>query len=368
MENPKGIYSGDPLPPLAQRPSQAFPPSAPPVDPLRHHSHRRRRRRRRDANIQGWLWLGAILLLAGFLLALIYAHRHPELFSRPAKTPPPSAPPAPPPALVGAPQAGDTVSVPASGIRELIIEWTGARRALNDAASLQREGQVEEAVVRLKAALVRNPGDLDLLTALAELHVQQRTFGEASDVLLRVLAADPERTSARLLLAQCLDEQRRHEDALAVCRWMLEKDPYAIDVHQMAAHACLATGKNDEAVDHLKKVTGVQRDNTPAFNMLAQAYSSLGDFAQAEEVLQQVLKLDGKDSAGYYNLAVCRAHRGSATGAVEVLNRAVSLFGAPFVASWAASPEFTAISTNAVFADWRKELAAGPKPAAAKTP
>ena len=169
-----------------------------------------------------------------------------------------------------------------------------------------------------------------------------------------------------MMLAQCLDEQHRHEDELAVCRWMLEKDPYTIEVHQMAARACLAIGLNEEAVDHLKKVTGVQRDNTAAFNMLAQAYSSLGQYAQAEDTLLQVLKLDEKNSAGYYNLAVCRAHRGSATGAVEVLTRAVSLFGAPFVASWAASPEFTSISTNVVFADWRKELSAGPKPAAAK--
>ena len=45
---------------------------------------------------------------------------------------------------------------------------------------------------------------------------------------------------------------------------------------------------------------------------------------------------------------------------VDVLNQAVTLFGAPFVASWAGSPEFANLGTNQLFITWKQSLTQSP--------
>ena len=363
MEDPKGIYGGEQAPPLARRrPQSTFPSATATPDPFRHHSHRRRRRRRKEANRQGWFWLLALLLLAGFLGLLVYVRKHPTLLARPAPAAPtPVAEPLPPPVLAGVPDtAVDDVPEQTSDIKARILSWTSARRALEDAATLQREGKLEEAILRLQSALTHNPSDLDLRAALAEVLFQQRDFAPAAEQVTRVLAADPERVTARQMLALCYDNLHQHQDALVVIRWMLEKDPYAIEIHQMAARSCLALRMAPEAVEHLKRVTSVQRDNIAAFNLLAQAYTMLGQYDQAESTLEAVLKLDTKNSSSYYNLAVCRARQHQVADVVDVLNQAVTLFGAPFVASWAGSPEFAGLGTNQVFMTWKQNLTLSP--------
>lgn len=371
MEDPKSIYGADQPPPLARRqPGDGFPTAPKTPDPFRHHSHRRRRRRSRheESRLQGWLWLLALLLVAGYVGYLFYSRKHPLVAVKPPPPPKHVVYPSPPPVLAGVPDSKADGDSRPDEIKQRILNWTGARRALSDAADLQRSGNLDEAVVRLRDALGRNPDDLELRSALAEILVQQRKLAEAEQALLQVLAADPDRMPARHMLALVYDDLHLHQHALTVINWMLEKDPYALEVHQMAARACLALGRAGEAVDHLKKVTGVQHSNVTALNLLAQAFTLQGQYTQAEATLQTVIQLDAKNSSSYYNLAVCRSRQNQVTGVVEVLKSAVTLFGAPFVASWAGSPEFAACRTNSVFTKWQNDLAAIPPPAATNAP
>lgn len=369
MDDPKSIYGADQPPPLARRrPGEGFPSAPKTPDPFRHHSHRRRRRRSKseESQVQGWLWMLALLLVAGYVGYLAYSRKHPLLVARPAQPIVPVATPSiplPPPVLAGVPDTKPERAARPDEVLQHILDWTAARRALPDAAELQRDGKLDDAVVRLRDALGRNPSDLDLRSALAEVLFQQRRFLEAEHALMQVLAADPERQAARQMLALVYDNLHLHEHALAVINWMLEKDPYALEIHEMAARTCLALNRAADAVVHLKKVTGVQHDNVAALTLLAQAYTLQGQYAQAETTLQTVTRLDAKNSSSYYNLAVCRSRQNQVTGVVEVLNTAVTLFGAPFVASWVGSAEFAACRTNAAFASWQKSLEATPAPA-----
>lgn len=363
MENPKSIYGAPQPPPLARRPPPGgFPTATPPVDAYRYHSHRRRRRGRRPKfDVQGWFWTAMLLLLAGYVGYLAYSRRHPPSFAvKPPPPPPPAVASLPPPKLAGVP---DAVRIPPSGTNEVkqqIVNWMGARRALTDAADLRGRGQLPEAVLRVRAALERNPRDLDLRSTLAELLFQTRAYEEAVAELLQVLEADPDRLTARQMLAMSYDHLHRHEEALSVVRWMLESDPYALETRELAARICLALGQAKEAVEHLEKVVGVQRENASALNLLAHAQTLQGQYGPAEKTLKQVLKLDDRNSASYYNLAVCRARQNAVTGVVEVLNTAVTMFGAPFVASWTASEEFVPLMSNSFFAAWHKTLKDGP--------
>jgi tetratricopeptide (TPR) repeat protein len=130
----------------------------------------------------------------------------------------------------------------------------------------------------------------------------------------------------------------------------------------MAARAYLALRRPADAITHLKRVTTVQRDNISAHNLLAQAQMRLGQFHQAVDTLAAVLKLDERNSSSYYNLAVCQMHHGGVTQVVDTLNRAVSMFGAPFVASWAGSADLAPLRTNDYFKSWEARLGSNPPP------
>lgn len=111
--------------------------------------------------------------------------------------------------------------------------------------------------------------------------------GETDRALAAVeelLAEQPENPFLWELKGQILFEEGRAQDAVAAHSRAVELLPDAPLLHINLAHALLESGQSDqldEAIDHLKRATVLESDNTLAWRLLGQAYARQGKEGEA---------------------------------------------------------------------------------------
>lgn len=383
MESPsKDIYHQDVPPPLARRHRRWFQqraaPAAPPAsDPYRgsapgrdprfdvsaRQEQRARRRRRRSEHAPQTtmanriLWIG-ISLVVGLYVVLLGASMVRARF----RPPPPvvEAPVDPAPAT-----PADATAAPP--IAEAMATWKNALRLAREATTAADAGKPEEAQAKLADALAASPDLVRAELELARLLIQKKQYGEAETLLRKVLSADPESQSARMALAGMYAAAGRHEEALLAARWILEADSYSVEGHELAAQSLLNLNQPSDAIAHLRRLVGLNRDDLIAQNNLGVAYMKVKDYRAALVTFRDVLKADAGNSMAYYNMAVCHAQQARAEEAVEVLVQASVKFGATFVLTWTQSSDFDAVRHVGVFADFVDRGARPPETAPSAT-
>ncbi len=111
--------------------------------------------------------------------------------------------------------------------------------------------------------------------------------GETDRALAAVeelLAEQPENPFLWELKGQILFEEGRAQDAVAAHSRAVELLPDAPLLHINLAHALLESGQSDqldEAIDHLKRATVLESDNTLPWRLLGQAYARQGKEGEA---------------------------------------------------------------------------------------
>jgi tetratricopeptide (TPR) repeat protein len=321
----------------------------------RSHRAKRHSRKSRTRKLKLAVRLGVALLIAAGMVtvAILWLRRSEAANARAAAKKAQRAATQPTEdALAAAKKLQDELEL----IEGQIQVWKSVRKDLEISYALQTEEQFEKAAFRLEGALERNPDNLDVKMALAEVYLQQKRHSRARDLLLEVLAADPERYSARLALARVVLAQKNPKAALAAATWILEADPYSVDAHDVAATAYLSMDKASWALPHLRKIVNLERDNVPARNRLALTYTRLGQYDKAIQMFDVLLQEEKVDSVTYYNLAVCYAQQKKGQEAAEVLAQAAHLFGHSFVSSWVKTEDFDPIREDPAFVALAKEV------------
>lgn len=311
-------------------------------------------RRRRSSRLRGgnrWFLLASLAALVGYLFILgfsVYRSRRPASVDGPAvAVVEPDAEALQEEDVVPAeeadPDAMRAAVLDAKQTGEYLGVFRSAMNALHRSQSELERRATDRARDRLERAVEATPGVTELQLMLADLYMDEKRFADARDLYVGVLSADPSHKETRLKWARSLHALRHHEAALQVALWILEDDAFLEESNEIAALAYMAMDRVSEAVPHLRRQVGVNRENMVARNNLAVAYSRLGQYARAVTLFRDVLEYDPGNAITYYNLAVCYAQQGHVLKAVETLEIAAERFGYPFVSAWFKSQDFDPI-------------------------
>ncbi len=162
--------------------------------------------------------------------------------------------------------------------------------SLRYAGFLAGRDQTTVAITVLDDARRQSPGDVDVLTGLADLYLQNRDWALAQRVVdaLRKIGTDPARTAAALLQAAILQGQNRTSDSLAVLETQVDPTATITDHDSTRAVALILQtqirgGKITEARTYLSNLLSRAPDNAN-LQMLDASLSSLeGDTKAAED-------------------------------------------------------------------------------------
>lgn len=266
------------------------------------------------------------------------------------------------------------LTIVASNIEHLVGDWSRSRKTLDVVAALVKEDQLGSAARRLEDLLQDRLRFNAVRMQLAQIYLQQKRFEEAAQLALEVLATDPDRIPARVLLARSMADARRWQAALEAAKWVLADDPYNTEAHDIAAQAYIGLEQPNWALPHLRKLATLMRDDPGIAARLAETYMMLEEYDQAAAILQDLLQSGKPDASAYYHLAVCLIKSGDKQQAADVLAGAARRFGHSFVAAWLHGTEFLEVRDDPLFQDLLEEneresaAPAGDKPTGSPVP
>ena len=241
-------------------------------------------------------------------------------------------------------------------LRTAIAAWRVAPDKIRQARDLAQRGHQESARQALEQLQQEDPHNLELHLELAQLYLQKKDYQRAADLSQRVLNMDPARDSARNVLAMAYSQMGRHDQALMLAQWILDTNLNAALAHRIAAAAYQQQGHFDQELGHLRKWAALEPDNIEATRRVAEAQLRLHAYDQAQPLLEDIVVKQPDNAEAFRQLAVCYAQQKQAGKSVEILTRALALFGAPKISGWFGDKGFDAIRDQKIFSILQQQL------------
>lgn len=193
----------------------------------------------------------------------------------------------------------------------------GRQAALRDAQA----GRFAEAEPVLREALARNPDDVDVLAALARGYLTADRPLDADPFLSELVRRRPN-TAEYLRLRLKLDRQlKRHEEAYADARRLLELEPGDDDLRRTTLGQAFSVGRFADAEVLCRDLLAQHPDDRRLKSLLAEIRRARGDDAGAGQLLDELIRSDPNDYASLQARGILDDETGHPDRAVPLLRR-----------------------------------------------
>jgi tetratricopeptide (TPR) repeat protein len=163
---------------------------------------------------------------------------------------------------------------------------------LLEASILAKEKKPEEAAAALEKGITANPKALDLYVARAGLADSQKQFEVGESFLLKGVAQEPKNTGLYNQLARHYITTGQKDKAEEALRQNVSLEPNSELPMIMLSRFLVSQGRRQEAENTHKDFIKGHTDNYPARFSLAELYQGLRRPHQAEQVLEEIIKMD----------------------------------------------------------------------------
>ena len=156
---------------------------------------------------------------------------------------------------------------------------------------------IRDAVLEAQSMITKDPNNLSARRLLARIYVrtlgdlsdtsgQKDTLARATEQYHEILRIDPTDSDAALWLARLYRLQNQHDEAEAVLRTLLAREPENESGVEQLTQLLLDEGKSEEAISSLQQI--LQRAPTGRlWDMLGDAYNQTHDLPNAEQAYRK---------------------------------------------------------------------------------
>ena len=164
-------------------------------------------------------------------------------------------------------------------------------------------GSRQQALAELLMTALFAPEDLETLSRIGQIHLDDGRYAEAEALLRRIVAREPDRARARFALGTTLLRLGRTEEGqeeLAAFRRLsvsrLEEERQKIEFERLLRNAerSAGDGRFDEAIASLERAAALVDDDPLVYRLLASAYGKLGRTDDRARALAAYERLAGK--------------------------------------------------------------------------
>jgi len=196
---------------------------------------------------------------------------------------------------------------------------------LAEGVRLQQQGALAEAAVRFAELLRLEPGNADALYRLAQVSCQQGRFETGVELARAVLATDPRRARAHLLLGMALARLKRPHEALASFDCALAQAPDLADAHGNRGDALAALGRQSEAVASYDRALAIAPDSIDNWWNRGAALHELRRYDDALASYDRALALKPDFAEVHFNRGNALALLGRQGEALAAYDRALAI-------------------------------------------
>jgi len=194
----------------------------------------------------------------------------------------------------------------------------------NEAMANQQRGYPEMAIAGYERVLKARP---DFVPARVNLATAQMQGGHTSEAITNYQAAlkeAPGDASIALLLGDAYVSARRYADAIALLAPLERKRPNDLDLAFLMGESLIHTGKLQEGVDRIERVTA-RRNDANAWTLAALTQLKLAQYSKASVSAEAALRLDSRSAGAWALSGITKAANGDIDGAIAAYRKALEI-------------------------------------------
>ncbi len=185
---------------------------------------------------------------------------------------------------------------------------------------LLREGRAEEASQQLADAYDQADGQRSsFLYDAAGVFLDYAQWDIAHRWAQRLLAEFPQNRKGQYLMADVLFSSGQTEQAIAQLNRLLDLDPYYAEAWNLLAEAQSSLDEHAEALESAEYVLAIRPDDRQALLTKAHCLFHLNDLEQAHQIYRQLIDIDPHDDTVYYYDSLCLTNLDRYEEAAEAL-------------------------------------------------
>ncbi len=210
-----------------------------------------------------------------------------------------------------------------------VTKFPNFRRAHKNLGLTQvREGKLEEAVRSFTRMIELGGGDAVSYGLLGYAYSAQSDFLAAEAAYRNALLLDPRNNEWRLGLARSVQKQEKHEEAAALLRVLIERNPERHEFWLLQANAYIGMRQPLRAAENLEVVYKMDKATPDTMNLLGDIYINEGRPDLAASAYIRAIDLDPAQAPGKaFRGMDALAARGSADEAQLVAGKIRATFG-----------------------------------------
>jgi len=167
--------------------------------------------------------------------------------------------------------------------------------------------------------------NVDAAYILGQCYIQTKDYPHARQAFARMFGLQPESAGSYLLTARMLFRQEFQPVALEYTQKALAIDPKLPLAHFLAEQIHLFQSQIEEAIADFQKEIELNPGHAETYYKLADAYSRIQKFDDAERLLQRSIWLDASSTGPYILLGKVLEKKGEPDLALRALHRAAAM-------------------------------------------
>jgi tetratricopeptide (TPR) repeat protein len=189
---------------------------------------------------------------------------------------------------------------------------------------LAKEGKLDEAMERYRAALRINPVYPEAHFFMGHALEQKSRLDEAIAEYQKALWYGPVKEQTHVFLGAIFAKQNKFDEALAHNLAALKLNPDSSVTHNNLAKLFHTQGRLDEAIEHYNAALGLNPNLAQAHNNLGILLLQKGQLAEGTTQLREALRLNPGNAETEFNLACALNQQGQWQEATNLFSRAVT--------------------------------------------
>jgi tetratricopeptide (TPR) repeat protein len=169
---------------------------------------------------------------------------------------------------------------------------------------LEKQERVTDAEQEYKQVLVLDSSSADALAGLANIYMRTQRYGEADDVLHKLVAVRPNDAGVHMQLGRILAIGGHNEDAIAELETALKLAPDDADVRRDLAEVYVSADKFDQAETQYRALLTAKPKDAELHARLGKALMKQHKFPEAQQELLVAVQLKSDFGDAYDNLAL----------------------------------------------------------------
>jgi len=184
-----------------------------------------------------------------------------------------------------------------------------ARKLIAEAAEHQRAGRLDQAEATYREILRRDPRNIEALRLLALIAMQTEHYGQAEQLLARVVEIAPDFLAAWIDLSRAQLERLEIPAARTSIARAMDLNPRSPTVLVHAANVQARAGRHDEAIETFQRAIATNPESNAALVGLGNALKTVGRQAEAIDAYRRATVLRPELSEAWWSLSNLKTFR-----------------------------------------------------------